>query len=138
MDERVEERIDALQEYLRRVEEVASSAEDTMAVQEAKENLLRKIASSAIDIAARLIALNEYRRPDTYAEYFAVLAENDVLSDDLADRLEEMARFRNLVVHQYQTVSEEELDAIIDDDLDDVEAFIAAVERASDGGIGDG
>lgn len=134
MDERIEEQIDALQEYLRRVETVYASGDETMLAQEAKENLLRKIASAAIDIAARLVALHQYRRPDAYAEYFDVLAENEVIEEELADRLAEMARFRNLVVHQYQTVSSEELDAIIEDDLDDVEAFIAAVEQREGGG----
>lgn len=90
--------------------------------------MLRKIVEAVIDIASRLISLNEFSRPDTYSEYFEILQENGVISQDLAINLKEMARFRNLVVHQYHKIKLEEINTIIDEDLEDISQFIESVE----------
>jgi len=94
-------------------------------VQEAKENLIRKIVEAVIDVASRIIALEEFRRPDSYAEYFEVLQEEGVITENLSKSLIEMAQFRNLMIHQYHKIKLEELDSIIDDDLEDIQEFIS-------------
>jgi len=107
--------------------EIHSSKSKTEVVREAKENLLRKIVEGVIDIASRLIALNGFRRPDTYAEYFKVLKEKGVITEDLSESLGEMAQFRNLMIHQYHRIQLEELDSIIEEDLKDIQEFVSHV-----------
>lgn len=107
--------------------EIHGSHAKTDVVREAKENLLRKIVEGVIDIASRLIALNEFRRPDTYAQYFRVLEEKGVITEDLSKSLGEMAQFRNLMIHQYHRVELEELDSIIEEDLGDIQKFVSQI-----------
>ncbi len=107
--------------------EIHSSKSKTEVVREAKENLLRKIVEGVIDIASRLIALNGFRRPDTYAEYFKVLKEKGVITEDLSESLGEMAQFRNLMIPQYHRIQLEELDSIIEEDLKDIQEFVSHV-----------
>ncbi len=128
MDERIESRIDSIQNWIDTLLEIHKSEEDDSIVREAKENLLRKIVEAVIDIASRLIALNSFRRPETYAEYFKVLEEKDVITSDLSKSLKEMAQFRNLLVHQYNKIKLEELNSIIETDLEDVKLFISQIE----------
>ncbi len=94
---------------------------------EAKENLLRKIVEAVIDIASRIIAVNGFKRPETYAEYFDLLHEKNIITEDLCKSLVEMAQFRNLITHQYHRIDVEELDSIIEEDLEDISKFISQV-----------
>jgi uncharacterized protein YutE (UPF0331/DUF86 family) len=45
------------------------------------------------------------RSPGTYAEAFLILSEKGVIQHELSARFERMARFRNLIVHQYQIIN---------------------------------
>lgn len=132
MDERLEEKIDRIEGYISLLNRIHSQGKKTAVVREAKENLMRKIVQTGIDIASRLISLNKFRRPDSYAEYFEALRENEVISRHLCESLMEMARFRNLITHQYHKIELEELDEIIEEDLDDIKDFIAEVTSYSD------
>ncbi|MFB6159087.1 MAG: DUF86 domain-containing protein [Candidatus Nanohalobium sp.] len=128
MDERIEERMEEIDEYFGRLSTVREESEG-VSREESEENLVRKISSAAIDIASRIISLEGGGRPDTYAEYFRELESRDVIDSDLRKRLEEMARFRNLIVHQYHKIDSEELERIIEEDLDDVREFLDAVRQ---------
>ena len=125
MDEKIESRIDSIQGWNQLLLQIHDAREDTDIVQEAKENLLRKIVEAVIDIASRIIALEEFRRPDTYAEYFEVLQEEGIIDVDLSKSLMEMTQFRNLMIHQYHKIELEELNSIIDHDLEDIQDFIS-------------
>jgi len=129
MDERIEEKANRVRNYLNLLEEIHESKEKSAVVREAKENLIRKSVEAVIDIASRLIALNELRRPDTYADYFQVLKDEGFISETLAANLKEMARFRNLITHQYHTIELKELNTIIDEDLEDIYQFIKSIEQ---------
>lgn len=128
MDERIEERVEEIDEYFDRLNKVRDEEEGIMK-EESEENLVRKIVSAAIDIASRILALEGGGRPETYAEYFDKLEEKEVIDQDQASKLKEMAQFRNLIVHQYHKISREELHQIIEEDLEDVREFIDSVQK---------
>ena len=67
------------------------------------------------------------KTPEDYAGCFAVLGEAGILAPDLMERLQRMARFRNLLVHVYWTVDHEQVHALIRQDLGDLRAFAAAI-----------
>lgn len=56
---------------------------------------------SSIDLAQHLIAENKLIRPDTYRQAFEILKEAGLLEGGLAERLEDLAGFRNVLVHVY-------------------------------------
>ena len=128
MDQRIEERMEEIESYFNRLEEVEGASQE-VAREESMENLVRKIVSAAIDIASRIIALEGEGRPESYAEYFEGLEGKGVIDEELSDRLQEMARFRNLIVHQYYRIDNEELEKIIQNDLQDVNKFLTRVRE---------
>ena len=128
MDDRIEEKMERIEEYFSRLDEVRDTAEG-IAKEESEENLVRKIVSATIDIASRMIALEGGGRPDTYAEYFSELKNREIIDEELSNKLKEMARFRNLVVHQYHRIEQEQLDKIIENDLDDIQKFLTQVDK---------
>ena len=91
----------------------------------------------SVDIAHHLVAALRLRSPESYAEAFLVLAESGLLPRELADQLVRMARFRNLLVHQYATVDDRQVVEILHTrvvDLEDYSRAVAAYLLDVDGG----
>jgi uncharacterized protein YutE (UPF0331/DUF86 family) len=61
------------------------------------------------------------------AETFSLLEQHGVLEASLAGRLRKMVGFRNLAVHDYQTIDPRILESIVTTRLDDLRAFAALV-----------
>ncbi len=90
--------------------------------------LLRAIEATA-SICTHLIARFARRAPASYTECFEAMKELKVLDEDLAARLVRMARFRNLLVHQYWTVDPAKVLGFARENLGDFEAFLESVSR---------
>jgi uncharacterized protein YutE (UPF0331/DUF86 family) len=67
------------------------------------------------------------RLPTGYADTFKVLMENKVIGKNLCGTLEKMARFRNLVVHQYETIDPSIVVSILHRDLRDFQKYKKAI-----------
>jgi len=133
LDEKMEKMVDLIEEKKALLEKIYADTDGSEKDQEAIENCLRKIVSAVLDIASRIIAVEGYRRPDSYAEYFVVLRENEVIEEELEEELQKMARFRNVVVHQYRHIDFDELKTIIEEHLEDIDHFLVSVETSSAG-----
>lgn len=58
------------------------------------------------DIANHIIADKGYRIPRSYADTFRVLYEKGIIEEEIFKMMENMAKFRNIVVHRYDQVDE--------------------------------
>jgi uncharacterized protein YutE (UPF0331/DUF86 family) len=67
------------------------------------------------------------KTPEDYAACFGALGEADLIPHPLAERLQRMARFRNLLVHMYWKIDYEKVYGILQNDLDDLRAFATVV-----------
>ena len=86
---------------------------------------------TCIDAAQHVIASVSLRAPADFADAFAVLGEAELLPSKLVPALQEMARFRNLLVHGYQRVDDRRVLQILASRLDDLDAFRAHVARSA-------
>lgn len=77
-----------------------------------------------IDLSNHLISKNKLRVPESYADTFKVLADTNVISADLSERLMEMAKFRNRLVHIYWDVEDDLIFDIIKEDVMDIDEFL--------------
>ena len=68
------------------------------------ERTLHILIEVCIDIANHIIADRQMRLPTGYADTFKVLLEEKVIGKKLSETLEKMAKFRNVVVHQYENI----------------------------------
>lgn len=87
----------------------------------------------AIEAALNLcyhVAARKFKRvPSEYAECFAILSELGLLDHDLANRLQAMARFRNLLLHMYWKMNYEKVYEIIQNNLNDLRQFSQITAR---------
>jgi uncharacterized protein YutE (UPF0331/DUF86 family) len=104
-------KIDDLDTYRRQLSEFETvSLEDyrrDWKSQRIVERTLQIMVECCADIANHVISDEGWRAPKSYADCFLVLQEHGVVSESLGPRLVQMAKFRNVVVHQYDEVDAE-------------------------------
>ena len=64
---------------------------------------------------------------DFARESFSLLERSGAIPVDLSSRLQRMIGFRNIAVHQYQTLDLDILESVIHTNLDDLVTFAEAV-----------
>lgn len=131
---RVRDLLGGIADALRRLRELGQLPEDVFLADfrntESAKYLLIVATEAAIDICNHVVARWSGRAPEDYADCFAVLVDLKVLSSDLAERLQRMARFRNLLVHVYWRVDNRRVYEVIRDNLGDLDTFRGEVLRA--------
>lgn len=90
---------------------------------------LQQAIQIGLDLAAHLVADMPGHRPETLADLFQRLAERRLIEQSLATRLAAMARFLNLLVHQYADVNAARVWEILTNDLQDLEEFFGLVAQ---------
>ena len=91
------------------------------------ERTLHILIEACVDIANHIISDQEMRLPTGYADTFKVLMENKVIGKNLCETLEKMARFRNVVVHQYETIDHTIVVSILHRNLRDFQKYKKAI-----------
>ncbi len=124
-------RIARIRQELRRLARVPTIGRDAFLEspieQHAVERELQIVIEGCLDIGHHVIAREGLRRPVDYRDVFAILREAGILESGLGRRLEEMAGFRNRLVHGYLDIEPGKVFEIARDDLGDAEAFVAAI-----------
>ena len=68
-----------------------------------------------LDIGNHIIADLGYAKPESYADIFRILTENQVIPLQLYKNLEGMAAFRNVLVHDYLRLDRKRVHQVIKD-----------------------
>lgn len=132
-NEIIEGKIDVIQRNLEFLEEYKNIDEDTFLnsykdVQAVKYSLL-EIIEACLDIASHIISARGFERAESYAEMFDILGRRGIISQELAEKLSDMARFRNLLVHGYGKIDNARVLEIVKTELSDVEEFVRQILR---------
>ncbi|MGB0723062.1 MAG: type VII toxin-antitoxin system HepT family RNase toxin [Gammaproteobacteria bacterium] len=80
-----------------------------------------------IDVCKHMVAAMSLPQPETYADCFKSLAAADVIPSDDADTFQKMARFRNLLVHGYETVEDSVTFDVLTEKTGDFRRFVDVV-----------
>ena len=83
---------------------------------------------SSIDIATEIIAMKGLRRPQSYRDTFGILAEEGILSPELARPLADLAGFRNVLVHIYWDLDLVQVYGILQRDLPRLQEFLSEMK----------
>jgi uncharacterized protein YutE (UPF0331/DUF86 family) len=90
---------------------------------------LQRAIQAAVDLANHVISAESYGTPDSTAGVFTLLQQRGVLEADLAARLRKMVGFRNIAVHEYQTLDPAILESILARHLGDLRALASQVSE---------
>ena len=132
----IEQQISSIREYLKILKDCRkysrSQIENENIVRGAIERFLYLLSQEVIHTAEAIISFKKFRRPDTYAEAFRILNEENFISLDLSLRLIEVAKFRNIIAHDYKKINYDTVYDILHNGLKDVEAFLKEINKSLD------
>ena len=82
---------------------------------------------AALALCYHVSAKRLHRVPEEYAQCFANLRDAGIIPADLTERLQQMARCRNLLVHMYWRIDYVQVYDILHRNLQDLRTFAAAI-----------
>lgn len=113
---------------------------DQVVISGAKYQLILAI-EAAQSICNHLVARMAKEAPKSYADCFRILEKSHILSKELTLKLASMAKFRNLLVHQYGRVDDSIVYNILKNDtidlinyIDEIKSFLLSTEEEKNHG----
>jgi uncharacterized protein YutE (UPF0331/DUF86 family) len=125
----VEKKLAQIESYVADLRRLARPAEISRDVREERfvEHTLQLAIQAALDIASHVVSDDRLGEPATNRDLFEILRRAGHLPDVLATTLANMAGFRNLLVHGYDTVDLAIVRDAVEHRLDDLLAFVIAM-----------
>ena len=120
-----------LEEYLSQMNEYANISlkdyADDWKIQRIVERTLQMMIETCLDISSHIISDEKLRVPETYADMFRILVQNSILEEPHLEAFEKMAKFRNIIVHDYEKIDAEIVLGILQKNLMDFVGFREAI-----------
>ena len=129
----VRSRAQEIEDSLRRLEKIGQKTEkEFIQDQDLKDiacyRLLISIEAS-LSLCYHITAKRLHKVPEGYADCFGLLVEEGFVDPDLGSRLQQMARFRNMLVHVYWEIDYQRVFQIIQENLDDLRTFSRSIVK---------
>jgi len=129
--EKVVHKFQQLDEYLKILAKISKTPKETflkdkILIGSAKYYLQVSI-ECCLDVANHIIASEKLRAPRDYSDSFLVIQEEGLISSELGDKLRQMAKLRNRLVHLYGEIDNTNVYEYIKGDLKDIEEFKSVI-----------
>ncbi len=127
---RIQEKINELESYLRELNTLLPQHEDAytdLRTKRACEKTFELACETLIDVCNLIISQEGYGKPTDSKDSMQRLVKNAVISEDLGNRLRDMIGFRNLLVHRYYTVEDQQAFKYLKNEMNDFLEFIKAL-----------
>jgi len=88
---------------------------------------IERACQTAIDMGNRIVKLKQLGLPQSNRDTFIKLEKNRIISPELSSKMQAMAGFRNLAVHDYGSINLDIVVSIVENNLDDLKKFAETV-----------
>lgn len=109
----IEQRLERLKKCLIKLEPLKEKSKEEFLrdeyLQDIVERNLEVAIQSCIDIANRIISLDELEKPKDYYGSIIRLGEESILPHDFAKKFAPIAGFRNILIHEYLDIDWDEV-----------------------------
>jgi len=131
---RINDKIDEINEYLRELDEIVPASLDeyksSNLTRAACERYAEKIIEAVTDLAFLAIKTKKFEIPEYDTDAFNILLENKIIDSSLAEKLKDAKRMKNIISHLYGKVDDEIVfEAITENLKKDVKEFIDSVRK---------
>jgi uncharacterized protein YutE (UPF0331/DUF86 family) len=93
------------------------------------EHTLQLAIQAALDVGSHIVSDERLGEPDTNRDVFRLLERAGIVPAELGARLEQMAGFRNVIVHLYQDVDLGIVRDVLENHLGDLLGLVAAIRK---------
>lgn len=97
--------------------------------QKAVQKTLQEMIEICMDIGKHIIADEGFPFPEDSKGIFSVLNEKGIVSDKVLRLMQNMAGFRNIIIHLYEKIDLEIVYAVYKKHLDDFDAFSTEINK---------
>ena len=123
----VESKLRFLQEYLNDLKEYKDISLNDYRTSKKDQRFVERTVHLAceccIDIATHIISRQGLREPKDNKDLFAILFEENIISENICKAMIKMAKFRNIVDHDYARIEPEIVLGILRKDIGDFKKF---------------
>ncbi|MBV4421627.1 type VII toxin-antitoxin system HepT family RNase toxin [Clostridium tyrobutyricum] len=88
---------------------------------------IQRACEASIDLAMHIISERKFGIPQNSRDAFEILFNNKIIDENLMRKLKSMVGFRNIAVHDYQTVNLDIVKAVIENHIDDLKKFSSLI-----------
>jgi uncharacterized protein YutE (UPF0331/DUF86 family) len=123
-------KLDVVERCIARIEEVHSGERTELLpvdIEDITAINLQRAVQAAIDLATHVVSTESYGTPDSTSDAFTLLERQGVIDSNLAGRLRRMVGFRNIAIHDYQSVDPAIVESIVEQRLGDLRALGARI-----------
>ncbi len=123
-----------LAEIETRVRELERLAQPELMATDLKEQrfilmTLQLAIQAALDVASHIVSDEQLGEPERNRDLFGLLTAAGWLTEELGGRLQQMAGFRNVLVHEYMRTDLAVVRDVLENRLEDLLSFSAAVRQ---------
>jgi len=134
MTERINDKIREIEKYLDELLEIIpgnlSVYSKDFKAKAACERYAERIIEAVVDLAYLVIKAKNLPLPESDLQAFDILSGHKLVALELARRLQDAKRMRNIIAHEYGEINDEIVFYSLKDELDaDVRAFIRLVKK---------
>ena len=120
-------KLSQLEEYVNAVKQLRSKPRTEFVERSDTEVLaerhIEKACQAALDIANHIIAETGLGAPTMYRDLGYILSKAGVITPDMAKKMEDVAKFRNRLVHEYAHLDPNIIYQIVHKNIDDLVDF---------------
>ena len=93
---------------------------------------MEKITEATVDLAFINIKENNFQIPEEDTQAFEILADKNIISKKLADKLKDAKGMRNIIAHQYGNLDDQKVyESLVHELIDDISEFISQINRSN-------
>ena len=131
---RIKEKIEEIERYLIELSDMIPIGFEEyindIKTKAACERYFEKIIGAVVDLAFLVIKERHLRLPEEDREAFKILAEDEIINEELSIKLQEAKGMKNILAHDYGIVDDKIVfDSIVDELGKDVKEFINRISK---------
>ncbi len=124
-------KISVIKRCLKRIEETTKLQPELIEKDIDKQDIfilnLQRAIQATIDISNNIIKENNLDLPKSYKNAFEILYKYNYINKNLKENMIKIVGFRNIIIHDYQTINIEILKSILKNNLNDFQEFYLAI-----------
>lgn len=131
---KIDDKIREIEKYLEELTSIIPRSfreyKEDFAKKAACERYLERIVEAVTDLAFLIIKELSFKTPEEDKQSFDILASEQVITTDLAERLKDAKGMRNILAHQYGIIDDEIVfHSITEELIDDLTEFISNIKK---------
>jgi len=131
MDDVTINKVAIIERSLKRIKEEYLGHEDVFQNNFTKQDSvvlnINRAIQVAIDLAMHIVRINKLGIPQNSRDVFVMLADANFIKKTTSNLMQKMVGFRNIAIHDYQSLNIEIVITIINDHLNDFKEFISEI-----------